>query len=45
MPRALKNRLAVDYDGEDLERIKDFRPDLWVRFITPLRGEIKQALG
>lgn len=41
MPRALKNGLAVDCDGEDLERIKDLRPDLWVRFITHLRGEIK----
>lgn len=26
--RAPKNRIAVDYDGEDLEKIKEFSPNM-----------------
>lgn len=28
VPRAPKNGIAVDYNGEDLERIKEFSPNM-----------------
>lgn len=41
--KSSENRIAVDFNGEDLERTKEFSPDmlLLVRFITYLREGIK----